>query len=233
MSDDNQATGPRARNRAAVESRLRTVGHRHLAEHGAAGLSLRAVARDMEITPSALYRYVRDRDALLTLLIVDAYTDLADSIDAAVARHRSGRTRFTAFAGALRDWALANPSEYALLYGSPVPGYRAPREQTNPAGERPLIALASILTDAGSAPDVAGTDPRVQSAAARALGLLSDDPAVPAGADAAVLARGIAVWNLLLGSITSELFEQLGPVTDDPATLYAGVVDLGAALLFG
>ncbi|MBM7366820.1 TetR/AcrR family transcriptional regulator [Gordonia hydrophobica] len=230
MSDSIDA-GPRARNRAAVEHRLRTVGRRHLAEHGAAALSLRAVARDMEIAPSALYRYVRSRDDLLTVLIVDAYDDLADGLDAAVAQHRTPRTRFTAFATALRAWAVAHPSEYALVYGSPVPGYQAPQEQTNPAGERPLTALAGIVA-ASDPPAVAGTDASVQDAAERALSVLQHDPALPPGSQPAALARAIAVWNLLLGSISSELFEQLGPITDDPAAVYAGVVDLGAALLF-
>lgn len=222
--EQGEPTGPRARNRAAVENRLRAAGRRHLAEHGAAALSLRAVARDMEIAPSALYRYLRNRDDLLTVLIIDAYDDLADAIDAAVAERTTPQTRFVAFANALRDWALAHPSEYALIYGSPVPGYRAPQERTNRAGERPLIALAALVSTT-SVPTVAGTDARIQTAAAEALQSL--------GAESATLARGIAVWNLLLGSISSELFEQLGHVTDHPAAVYAGVVDLGAALLFG
>lgn len=216
--------GLRARNRAAVETRLRDVGRRHLAEHGAAALSLRAVARDMEIAPSALYRYVRNRDDLLTVLIVDAYDDLADVVDAAVAEHGTPRTRFVAFAHALREWSLAHPSEYALIYGSPIPGYRAPHERTNRAGERPLNTLAAVIT-ATDVPTIPGTDGTIQAASAAALQSLGDR--------SATLARGIAVWNLLLGSISSELFEQLGQVTDRPDAVYAGVVDLGAALLFG
>ena len=231
MSETENA-GPRARNRAAVEDRLRAVGRRHLAEHGAAALSLRAIARDMDIAPSALYRYVRNRDDLLTVLIVDAYDELADALDAAVTARRTPRTRFVAFADALRLWAVANPSEYALIYGSPVPGYRAPAEQTGRAGERPLRTLADIAVDA-SARSVTGTDPGVQERAAAAFGLLMADPELPPSVEPATLARTIAVWNLLLGSISSELFEQLGPVTDDPTAVYAGIVDLGAALLLG
>lgn len=232
VMNETESAGPRARNRAAVENRLRAVGRRHLADHGAAALSLRAVAREMEIAPSALYRYVQGRDELLTVLIVDAYDDLADAIDAAVAGRRTPRTRFVAFATALRTWAAANPSEYALIYGSPVPGYRAPAEQTGRAGERPLRTLAAIVADA-AVPPVPGSNRRIQAAALAALGALVEDPALPPITDIAVLARAITVWNMLLGSVSSELFEQLGPVTDDPETVYAGVVDLGAALLFG
>ncbi|WP_424324619.1 TetR/AcrR family transcriptional regulator [Gordonia sp. (in: high G+C Gram-positive bacteria)] len=231
--DPPDNVGLRARNRAAIEARLREVGRQHLAEHGAAALSLRAVARDMNIAPSALYRYVANRDDLLTVLIVDAYDDLADAIESAVARHQTARTRFVAFSIALRDWALRNRSEYALVYGSPVPGYRAPAEQTNPAGERPLMALASIVADLDSVPVIRGTRSPVQTSAANALHALLDDPAVPAMADPVVVARVITVWNLLIGAISSELFEQLGPVTDNPAAVFAGVADLCAALIFG
>ena len=84
------ATGPatrtqgiRARNRAAIEQEILEVGRQHLARHGAAALSLRAIARDMGMVSSALYRYVRNRDDLLTLLIVSAYTSLADAVEAA------------------------------------------------------------------------------------------------------------------------------------------------------
>ncbi|MGB3698011.1 MAG: TetR/AcrR family transcriptional regulator [Gordonia sp. (in: high G+C Gram-positive bacteria)] len=225
--------GPRARNRARIERRLREVGRRHLAEYGAAALSLRAVARDMDIAPSALYRYVAGRDDLLTVLIVDAYTDLADTIDAAVSTRRTARTRFLALADALRQWALAHPSEYALIYGSPVPGYRAPAESTNPAGERPLLALAAIVAGTESVPEVPGTHARAQSAAADALTSLAADAALPPGTAPAVLARTLVAWNLLLGAVSSELFEQLGPITEQPSTVYAATADLAAALLFG
>ncbi|WP_026918331.1 TetR/AcrR family transcriptional regulator [Gordonia shandongensis] len=230
---EREALGPRARNRAAIEAALRDVGRRHLAEHGAAALSLRAVARDIGIAPSALYRYVRSRDDLLTLLIVDAYDDLADALDAATTPADPPRTAFVAFATALRAWARSNAGEYALIYGSPVPGYHAPGDVTRRSGTRPLALLASLAVRVDAVPEVPGTSGSTQRAAAAALAPAAADPAVPRGADPASIARTIAVWNLLLGSIASELFEQLGPVTDDPDAVYAGITDLAAALLFG
>ncbi|MBB4137294.1 TetR/AcrR family transcriptional regulator [Gordonia humi] len=226
--------GIRARKRAGIETELREVGRRHLAEHGAAALSLRAVARDMNRTPSSLYRYVRNRDELLTVLIVEAYDDLGDAIDADVESRRTPRTRFVAFADALRRWAIDHPSEYALLYGSPVPGYHAPVQATARAGTRPILALAAISAAVAEPPAVVGTDPKTQSTAIAALSGLAAEPEVRAvGLSPAMLTRALTVWNLLLGSISSEVFEQMGPTTDRPDRVWAGVVDLGAALLFG
>jgi len=50
-------------------------------------------------------------------------------------------------ARALRAWSLSNPAEYALLYGTPVPGYVAPAD-TNVPATRPVLVLVSILADA-------------------------------------------------------------------------------------
>ena len=104
------------------------IGREHLAEHGAAALSLRAVARDLGVVSSAVYRYVANRDDLLTLLVVDGYDELGDAVDAAVADVPADdyRGRFLAVGRAVRAWALREPATYALLFGSPVPGYEAP-----------------------------------------------------------------------------------------------------------
>ena len=40
------------------------------------------------------------------------------------------RGRFLAIGRAVRAWALREPATYALLFGSPVPGYQAPAERT-------------------------------------------------------------------------------------------------------
>src|SRR5664280_3566238 len=62
--------------RAATAARITDVARRQLAEVGASGLSLRAVAREMGLASSALYRYCPHRDALLTALVIDAYDAL-------------------------------------------------------------------------------------------------------------------------------------------------------------
>jgi AcrR family transcriptional regulator len=129
----------RERQRAATSAEIRDVARRQLAVTGAAGLSLRAVAREMGLTAPALYRYYDDRDALLTALIVDAYRSVVHRMeqarDALDPDDLAGRIR--AAAGAFRDWAVASPHEFALVFGSPVPGYTAPQDgPTREAGQR-------------------------------------------------------------------------------------------------
>ena len=107
-------------------------GRRQLARDGAAGLSLRSVARELGMVSSAVYRYVASRDELLTLLIVDAYNDLADALEA-VPASKDGRRLWRDRCRALRAWGLDHRHEYSLLYGSPVPGYAAPDDTIGPA----------------------------------------------------------------------------------------------------
>ena len=61
---------------------IKAVARRHLETDGS-NLSLRAVARDMGMVSSALYRYFASRDELLTALILDAYNDLGATVEAA------------------------------------------------------------------------------------------------------------------------------------------------------
>lgn len=133
-----------------MSQEIKAVARRHLATDGA-NLSLRAVARDMDIVASALYRYFPSRDALLTALIIDAYDALAAAAteaDAAV-RRDDFRGRWMAVCTAVRTWALANPAEYGLIYGNPVPGYAAPPETVEPAA-KVILLLAAIVVDAGN-----------------------------------------------------------------------------------
>src|SRR3954451_7681714 len=116
----------RERVRAELTKEITDIARRQLATEGAGGLSLRAVARELGMVSSAIYRYFPSRDDLLTALIVDAYDDLGTCAEASVAdgARESALVRWQGVCRAVRAWALAHPHEYALLYGSPVPGYR-------------------------------------------------------------------------------------------------------------
>ena len=128
--------------RERIEAQIIELGRRHLVEHGAAGLSLRAIARDLGMVSSAVYRYVSSRDELLTLLLVDAYSELADAVDRARdAMSEVWSDDVIAIAQAARHWAIAHPASWALLYGSPVPGYHAPADRTVGVGTRVVGAL--------------------------------------------------------------------------------------------
>lgn len=198
------------------------IGREHLATDGAAALSLRAVARDLGVVSSAVYRYVESRDELLTLLVVDGYDELGDAVDAAqatVARSdHAGRMR--AIGRAVRAWALAEPATYALLFGSPVPGYEAPAERTTEPGTRVIRRLVEVWEDAWvagalSLPDEAVGPRRLARDLARIrreLGLTAPD---------ALVARGMLAWAALFGCVSFEVFGQYGADTfTDPKDIF-------------
>ena len=205
---------PRERARAQTIADIIRLGRQHLAAHGAAALSLRAVARDLGVVSSAVYRYVGSRDELLTLLLVDAYNDLGDAVDAAVEAvpAEESRGRFAALAGAVRGWALQEPARYGLLFGSPVPGYQAPAERTTAPGTRVVGSLVQILDAAYRAGRLAGRGPSEVSAP-----LAADLEAIRRGLGVnvpdALLARGALVWTSLFGAVSFEVFGQYGAGT--------------------
>jgi len=212
MSPAKASHTARQRARAELTREIREEARRQLAETGAPGLSLRAVARELGMVSSALYRYFPSRDDLLTALIIDAYNALGEAAEAAVAADpgRGPRARWLAACRAIRAWALENPHEYALIYGSPVPGYQAPEATIGPASRVPL-AFARLLADADAAGALpAGDGPALGDAlAAQAAALattLAESGAIAVPPDA--LVRAIIAWTQLFGMISFELFGQ-------------------------
>ena len=223
-----------------MEAEILRVAGEELARHGAAALSLRAVAREMGMASSAVYRYVRDRDELLTRLIVAAYTSLGDAVEQAHRAVDRGDldARWRAVGHALRDWARAHPHEYALLYGSPVPDYRAPAEQTNEPGTRVQALLVALLADARRAGRLSNAAARFAPgshdlAEAAASHLLDDPFFADSGLDASTVMAGLAAWTLLLGTVTTELFEQLGDTIPDPGAYFDFMLELAGRLVLG
>jgi AcrR family transcriptional regulator len=196
-----------------MTAEIKRIAREHLAADGP-NLSLRAVARDLGVVSSAVYRYFDSRDALLTALIVDGYDSLATAVEqaeAAVAR-RDLPGRWMATGRSVRAWALSRPHEYALLYGSPVPGYAAPQDTIEPA-IRPVLVLAAILRDGVERGVLTAADrlPRAVRADLERIGAFPGFESVPA----AVLARGMTAWAQLFGTLSFELFGRLtNGVTD-------------------
>ncbi|MET3205588.1 UNVERIFIED_ORG: AcrR family transcriptional regulator [Arthrobacter sp. UYEF13] len=229
---------PRERARAQTIADIVRLGREHLAIHGAASLSLRAVARDLGVVSSAVYRYVANRDELLTLLLVDAYSELCDAVDAAVNAlpERDFDGRFKALGRAVRTWALREPARYGLLFGSPVPGYRAPAGQTTTPGTRVIYSLVGILDSAYRAGKITTA---VRTAVVPSV-LAADLEAIRAGLGLAVpnevMANGTLVWTSLFGTVSFEVFGQYGADTfrardelfEHHLTVLAGIAGLGA-----
>lgn len=206
---------PRVRARAQTVADIIRLGREHLALHGAAGLSLRAVARDLGVVSSAVYRYVESRDELLTLLLIDAYGELADEVDAAVGALPRGHFagQFFALGRCVRSWALREPARYALLFGSPVPGYHAPAERTTGPGTRVIYTLMGILDAAYRAGDLAAESSSAVVVPALSVDMeaIRSEPAL--AIPEAWMARGALVWTALFGAVSFEVFGQYGADT--------------------
>ncbi|MHB1594257.1 MAG: TetR/AcrR family transcriptional regulator [Streptosporangiaceae bacterium] len=231
----------RERARAELTREIKAEARRQLAAQGAQRLSLRAVARELGMVSSAIYRYFPSRDDLLTALIIDAY----DSLGAAAEKAGQGqpaadaRSRWRAVCSAARGWALANPHEYALIYGSPVPGYQAPEATIAPAA-RVAVVFGQILADAsgpGKDPgpeECAPTGPEDGSAGltpvlgVQMAGLAA---AIAPGIPAPVVARALIAWTQLFGMISFELFGQLVGSADPADEFFAYAVDQMANLV--
>jgi AcrR family transcriptional regulator len=209
-------------------SEIKAVARRHLETDGA-NLSLRAVARDMGMVSSAVYRYFASRDDLLTALILDAYNDLGaivEAADAAVTDRSDLRGRWLAAARAIRGWARAKQAEYALLFGSPVPGYAAPPD-TIAAAARTSLVLVQILADGYAAGLIKKTRthrPLLASVVRADLAAVRDQiaPQLPE----ALLLLGMTGWLGLFGTVSFELFGQLNNVIEARAEFFDQQMEL-------
>ncbi|MEU7372366.1 TetR/AcrR family transcriptional regulator [Streptomyces albidoflavus] len=206
--------GARERARAEITAAIKDEARRQLATEGAARLSLRAVARELGMVSSALYRYFPSRDELLTALIVDAYDAVGEAAEQAAARAGEGADwtgRWVEVAAGVRAWALAHPHEYALIYGSPVPGYTAPGDTVPPAA-RVASVLIGIVREAHRAgavtPPPLGDEAEAERLAGDLAELTGDLPP-------AVVAALVAAWAQLFGLISFELFGHFHRVVED------------------
>ncbi|MDK1328836.1 TetR/AcrR family transcriptional regulator [Arthrobacter sp. zg-Y1143] len=188
--------GPRAMARRLHTARILDAAEQQLAEGGPANLSLRAIARGQGMASSAIYRYFASADELLTALILRAYSDLGDAAERAASNAAPGEKGFMAVCHAVRDWALAQPHRYALIYGSPVPDYHAPESTVEQAARVP-VALLRLLPPASGQAGANGLDLLDPGLVALAEGI---------GADPRQLPAGVAVWSQLFGLVNFELF---------------------------
>ncbi|NNC13234.1 TetR/AcrR family transcriptional regulator [Planctomonas sp. JC2975] len=197
---------------------------------GAETISLRAIARELGVVSSAIYRHYPSRDALLTDLIVQAHTELGEWVSGAehsVDRAQLG-DRFGVVVRSAREWAKRNPHRYALIYGTPVPGYSVPASTLQPAS---IIAMlfARLLLDAAAAgcrppPDAA------RDALAPSFSRLGEQLELPPALHPSLVA-GVQVWSQLFGHISFEIFGHYVGVVDDVDAYTEALIVLMAARL--
>jgi AcrR family transcriptional regulator len=217
--------------RERIEAQIIALGRRHLVEHGAAGLSLRAIARDLGMVSSAVYRYVSSRDELLTLLLIDAYSELADVVDRArEAVPDTWSDDVVAIAHAARRWAIAQPASWALLYGSPVPGYHAPAERTVGPGTRVIGALFDAVAAGIATGDIMLTNHPAPQPISSDFERIRHEFSFPG--DDSVIAKCFAIWAGVVGAISLEVFGQYGADTlSDVQTVFDTQVRLLVGVL--
>lgn len=221
----------RERVREEMTAEILTMARQHVAREGAAGLSLRSIARDLEMAPSALYRYFNGRDALLSALILAAFTSLAGEAErAADGAQGSGdgdATRWLAVPRALRTWALAHPHEWGLIFGTPVPGYQAPEETVQPYA-RVALALVRPVVEAEAAGrlEVHRNERAVSDGLREAVAPVSDGlfPGMPVG----TVVRALGAWTSIVGAISLEVFGHWRNTILDPDQFFEATIRNGA-----
>jgi AcrR family transcriptional regulator len=224
----------RQRARAQVTEEIVEEARRQLAAEGAVGLSLRAIARELGMPSSGIYRYFATRDELLTRLILDAYNALGEAVEESGRGSGDVGQRFAACCRTVRQWALDHPHEYALIFGSPVPGYRAP-EETALAALRIPAALAALLAEsdpagpaatgpastgpASTGPSASGppASPPDELSAAATAGIAPALVFLEGAVTPSRVQAGLMIWTGLFGEVSFELFGHLeGSVADEP-----------------
>lgn len=142
--------------RAAALDEIRATAWKQIGEMGAASLSLRGIAREMGVTAPALYRYYKDRDALVTALLVDAFTAFSNALEAVrdncAADDHAGQ--FRAICKAYFGWGVQNPQQYALLFDTPIPGHLFASE-LGPVAQRSFLILQRVIGEAHAAGKIA------------------------------------------------------------------------------
>ena len=216
---------PKLSQQIDLQSAIKDTALRQIGADGAASLSLRAIARELHITAPAIYNHYPSRDDLVTSLIVDAYTSLGDWQFAALEElpvdDHAGR--LSALGLAYRDWAVAYPQRYILIFGSPIPGYHCPPERSLPAAGRSLSALVGVLEAARLAGVLLPEDRPHLSAALRQQ--LAAWQGLHPSADVYVLYLALVIWSRVHGLVMLEIDHQYPPFIQDPGLIFRREVD--------
>jgi AcrR family transcriptional regulator len=213
--------------RQEFSNAIKDTARAHMRQNGTAGISLRAIARDLDVTAPAIYNYFARLDDLITALIVDAFNALGETMETASQAAASAglRAQFRAALLAYRAYAVANPTDFELIYGNPIPGYTAPAEITVPLASRPLLLLLDLALQI--MPDGFTVTPREFEPPAAVLAYFAGwkPQAGLAHVPDDLLYTMLVGWSRIHGVVMLELFEHLPPTVGDAAALYAQQVD--------
>lgn len=113
-------------------------------------LSLRAIARALSISPTSVYLYFPDRDALVLAAMQRCHEDMLQAASGAEARHDTPASRLRARILAQATWAQEHPGLYKVMHES-----KASRRPGMPFKEVLLARTAAAIQecmDDGTAP---------------------------------------------------------------------------------
>jgi len=203
-----------------LQEAIKETAWKQIADTGAAALSLRAIARELNITAPAIYNYFPDRDALVTALIIDAYTSFGDyqiaSRDAQEEGDLVGRLKATGFA--YRQWALEYPQRYQLIFGTPIPGYEAPMMEVLPSAARSLSAPVSVIDELRIANKLnAEGFPSIQPGYEQMFDVWRS---FAGNYDIFSLSVAMIIWSRVHGLVSLEISNNMPPFGVDGASLY-------------
>jgi AcrR family transcriptional regulator len=203
-----------------LEEAIKDTAWRQIAASGAPALSLRAIARELGITAPAIYNYFPRRDDLVTALIVGAFTSLGESQKATLRDLPADDLipRLTALGLAYRDWAIAYPQRYQLIFGTPIPGYEAPADITLPAAAWSLVPLIETIQAIFAAGRL-----RVERSVEMTpelLSMLESWSQFTGGVNVEVLYSVLVIWSRVHGLVSMEVGNQMPSFITDPGEIY-------------
>ncbi len=214
----------REERREATYAEIKSVARQQMAEFGTGSLSLRAIASEMRMTAPAIYRYFENRDALITELLVDAFSALADALEQTALAHVDDHAYHRLFAILMtyRGWAVANPTDFQLIYGNPIANYIAPRERTIPAVIRAFATIVGGVQDVMQTPQYTPKPPYdhvPEGVLGHIQTIIEADnyPTMPLP-----FYLGIVGWTQLHGIISLELYNHIQSTVGDVEAFYHG-----------
>ncbi|GAB18725.1 putative TetR family transcriptional regulator [Gordonia effusa NBRC 100432] len=217
MTVDEQGPSRRDERRADTIAEIKAHAWKQLATKGAGGISLRGIARDMKISPGALFHYFDGQADLITALCVDAYDAQADALQDAIASGTDPTEQLRALCHAVRRWALEQPAAFTLIAGTPIPGYSMDPKATETVGRRILLIVSSAYLTAVRAGDA---DPDATDVPPLSAGPLLTYLAGESIPETAVTGIVLNAWASILGFVSGEVFGSLSPLVADTATLF-------------
>ena len=208
--------------RLATQTEIKDIARKLMAENGTAGLGLRAIAREMDVTAPAIYRYFPSLDDLITELIIENFHALAAAMaeGAASAPEPDYAGRLMGMLMAYRRWALDHAIDFQLIYGNPIPGYVAPAERTMPAARRGFDVVVEILDGALAAGAI--IPPPEYQVLPGAIAAQLSNVIAHEGYDVPVVVLYLATvgWTRIHGIVMLELFDDIQPVVGDTEAFY-------------